>query len=95
VQEMLNTKKFGDIAFRDKDFKSAIDYYSKVNALFLSPFFFVYKGIISSEIQMLAESMICSIFWLSMNFFNDNKVHNLVCTIHRVHKYILFSVFKG
>ncbi|XP_064945598.1 serine/threonine-protein kinase BSK2-like isoform X2 [Musa acuminata AAA Group] len=29
VQEMLNTKKFGDIAFRDKDFKSAIDYYSK------------------------------------------------------------------
>jgi hypothetical protein len=38
VQEMLNTKKFGDIAFRDKDFKSAIDYYSKVNALFPSPF---------------------------------------------------------
>ncbi|CAL9068472.1 serine/threonine-protein kinase BSK2-like isoform X1 [Musa acuminata AAA Group] len=30
VQEMLNTKKFGDIAFRDKDFKSAIDYYSKL-----------------------------------------------------------------
>ncbi|PIA32690.1 hypothetical protein AQUCO_04400111v1 [Aquilegia coerulea] len=29
VQDMLNTKKFGDIAFRDKDFKSAIDYYSK------------------------------------------------------------------
>ena len=27
---MLNTKKFGDIAFRDKDFKTAIDYYSKV-----------------------------------------------------------------
>ncbi|KAL6498725.1 Serine/threonine-protein kinase bsk2 [Orobanche gracilis] len=30
VQDMLNTKKFGDIAFRDKDFKSAIDYYSKL-----------------------------------------------------------------
>ncbi|CAM0956113.1 unnamed protein product [Alopecurus aequalis] len=30
VQEMLNTKKFGDIAFRDKDFKTAIDYYSKL-----------------------------------------------------------------
>ncbi|URD83963.1 serine threonine-protein kinase [Musa troglodytarum] len=30
VQEMLNTKKFGDIAFRDKDFKSAIEYYSKL-----------------------------------------------------------------
>ncbi|XP_028077377.1 serine/threonine-protein kinase BSK2-like isoform X2 [Camellia sinensis] len=29
VQDMLNTKKFGDIAFRDKDFKSAVDYYSK------------------------------------------------------------------
>nr|GMD62509.1 probable serine/threonine-protein kinase At4g35230 [Ipomoea batatas] len=27
---MLNTKKFGDIAFRDKDFKSAIEYYSKL-----------------------------------------------------------------
>ncbi|EYU40298.1 hypothetical protein ABFS82_02G134600 [Erythranthe guttata] len=30
VQDMLNTKKFGDIAFRDKDFKSAIEYYSKL-----------------------------------------------------------------
>ncbi|XP_018633453.1 serine/threonine-protein kinase BSK2-like [Nicotiana tomentosiformis] len=30
VQDMLNTKKFGDIAFRDKDFKSAIDCYSKL-----------------------------------------------------------------
>jgi BR-signaling kinase len=37
VQEMLNTKNFGDIAFRDKDFKTAIDYYSKVSAsLFFS-----------------------------------------------------------
>jgi len=34
---MLNTKKFGDIAFRDKDFKTAIDYYSKVSiSLFFS-----------------------------------------------------------
>ncbi|KAL3624921.1 hypothetical protein CASFOL_031589 [Castilleja foliolosa] len=31
VQDMLNTKKFGDIAFRDKDFKSAIDYYSNID----------------------------------------------------------------
>lgn len=30
VQDMLNTKKFGDIAFRDKDFTNAVDYYSKV-----------------------------------------------------------------
>ncbi|KAJ4831310.1 Serine/threonine-protein kinase bsk2 [Turnera subulata] len=30
VQEMLNTKKFGDIAFRDKDFQSAVEYYSKL-----------------------------------------------------------------
>ncbi|XP_020094369.1 probable serine/threonine-protein kinase At4g35230 isoform X1 [Ananas comosus] len=30
VQEMVNTKKIGDIAFRDKDFKTAIDYYSKL-----------------------------------------------------------------
>uniref|UniRef100_A0A0A9DGA3 Uncharacterized protein n=1 Tax=Arundo donax TaxID=35708 RepID=A0A0A9DGA3_ARUDO len=29
---MLNIKKFGDIAFRDKDFRTAIDYYSKLVA---------------------------------------------------------------
>lgn len=34
MQDILNTKKFGDIAFRDKDFKNAIEYYSKVNAMF-------------------------------------------------------------
>lgn len=33
VQDMLNTKKFGDIAFRDKDFKNAVEYYSKVFSL--------------------------------------------------------------
>jgi len=33
VQDILNTKKFGDIAFRDKDFKNAIEYYSKVDSL--------------------------------------------------------------
>jgi hypothetical protein len=38
VQEMLNTKKFGDIAFRDKDFKTAIDYYSKVSTSLFSSF---------------------------------------------------------
>nr|CAB3495198.1 unnamed protein product [Digitaria exilis] len=37
VQEMLNTKKFGDIAFRDKDFKTAIDYYSKLVAMMSAP----------------------------------------------------------
>ncbi|XP_035543785.1 serine/threonine-protein kinase BSK2-like [Juglans regia] len=37
VQEMLNTKKFGDIAFRDKDFKSAIEYYSKLVAMMPVP----------------------------------------------------------
>ncbi|KAL8268383.1 hypothetical protein R6Q59_002181 [Mikania micrantha] len=30
VQDMLNTKKFGDIAFRDKDFNGAVEYYSKL-----------------------------------------------------------------
>lgn len=30
VQDMVNTKKFGDIAFRDKDFKNAVEHYSKV-----------------------------------------------------------------
>ncbi|KAG1360885.1 serine/threonine-protein kinase BSK2 [Cocos nucifera] len=37
VQEMLNTKKFGDIAFRDKDFKSAIEYYSKLVVMMSVP----------------------------------------------------------
>lgn len=31
VQEMLNIKKLGDVAFRDKDFKNAIECYSEVN----------------------------------------------------------------
>ncbi|XP_057755865.1 uncharacterized protein LOC130975048 [Arachis stenosperma] len=30
VQDILNTKKFGDIAFGDKDLKNAIEYYSKL-----------------------------------------------------------------
>ncbi|KAI3905102.1 hypothetical protein MKX01_017348 [Papaver californicum] len=37
VQEMLNTKKFGDIAFRDKDFKNTIDYYSKLVVMMAVP----------------------------------------------------------
>lgn len=37
VQDMLNTKKFGDIAFRDKDFKGAIDYYTKLVSMMSVP----------------------------------------------------------
>ncbi|OIT37454.1 PREDICTED: probable serine/threonine-protein kinase At4g35230 [Nicotiana attenuata] len=37
VQDMLNTKKFGDIAFRDKDFNSAIDCYSKLVSMMPVP----------------------------------------------------------
>ncbi|KAF4354885.1 hypothetical protein F8388_013834 [Cannabis sativa] len=37
VQDMLNTKRFGDIAFRDKDFKSAIEYYSKLVGMMAAP----------------------------------------------------------
>lgn len=37
VQDMLNTKKFGDIAFRDKDFKGAIEQYSKLVAMMSVP----------------------------------------------------------
>lgn len=40
VQDMLNTKKIGDIAFRDKDFKNAIEYYSKV---YFPPLYFLLK----------------------------------------------------
>ena len=41
MQDILNTKKFGDIAFRDKDFKNAIEYYSKVDALFHFSLWFI------------------------------------------------------
>lgn len=37
VQDILNTKKFGDIAFRDSDFKNAIEYYSKLVNLMSIP----------------------------------------------------------
>ncbi|CAI0552993.1 unnamed protein product [Linum tenue] len=37
VQDMLNTKKFGDIAFRDKDFNNAIDNYTKLVSLMSVP----------------------------------------------------------
>ncbi|KAH1084544.1 hypothetical protein J1N35_024305 [Gossypium stocksii] len=37
VRDMLNTQKFGDIAFRDKDFKNAFDYYSKLVAMVSVP----------------------------------------------------------
>ncbi|CAI0553188.1 unnamed protein product [Linum tenue] len=37
VQDILNTKKFGDIAFRDKDFNNAIDNYTKLVSLMSVP----------------------------------------------------------
>ncbi|KAK4795055.1 hypothetical protein SAY86_013049 [Trapa natans] len=37
VQDMLNTKRFGDIAFRDKDFKNAVEYYSKLISMVSVP----------------------------------------------------------
>uniref|UniRef100_A0A7N0UIR9 non-specific serine/threonine protein kinase n=1 Tax=Kalanchoe fedtschenkoi TaxID=63787 RepID=A0A7N0UIR9_KALFE len=37
VQDMLNTKKFGDIAFRDKDFKNAVECYSKLVSMMSVP----------------------------------------------------------
>lgn len=79
MQEMLNTKKFGDIAFRDKDFKSAIEYYSKVDALFSSPFLYLRwylsahtynSNNVCAEIQILAESSFCPIVWQSANYLD-------------------------
>ncbi|KAG6437858.1 hypothetical protein SASPL_102788 [Salvia splendens] len=37
VQDMINTKKFGDIAFKDKDFKNAVEYYSKLVSMMPVP----------------------------------------------------------
>lgn len=45
VQDMLNTKKFGDIAFRDKDFKNAVDYYSKVIYSFVCSYSLNFLGV--------------------------------------------------
>lgn len=35
MRDMLEARKRGDLAFRDKDFKAAIDWYSQVLASFL------------------------------------------------------------
>ncbi|KAK9698917.1 hypothetical protein RND81_08G140600 [Saponaria officinalis] len=37
VQDMLNTKKSGDIAFRDKDFNNAVESYSKLVGMMPTP----------------------------------------------------------
>ncbi|XP_047321406.1 serine/threonine-protein kinase BSK2 [Impatiens glandulifera] len=37
VQDMINTKKFGDIAFRDKDFNGSVDHYSKLVSMMPVP----------------------------------------------------------
>jgi hypothetical protein len=34
MQDMLNSRKRGDMAFREKDFRVAIDCYSQVNSNF-------------------------------------------------------------
>lgn len=46
MQEMLNTKKFGDIAFRDKDFKIAVDYYIKVCDFLSIELFMEFYGLV-------------------------------------------------
>ena len=55
VQDMVNTKKFGDIAFRDKDFKNAIEYYSKVFSDFLLIF------LVDSLLSMFCGVELCSV----------------------------------
>ena len=37
MQDMLNSRKRGDVAFREKDFKTAIECYTQVLILFSSP----------------------------------------------------------
>lgn len=36
MRDMLEARKRGDLAFRDRDFKTAIDCYSQVCAMFFS-----------------------------------------------------------
>jgi len=63
VQEMLNTKKFGDIAFRDKDFKTAIDYYSKVSTSLFSSFVCNYG-------RRLSQKEPSHVNWSQVNILN-------------------------
>jgi hypothetical protein len=71
VQDILNTKKFGDIAFRDKDFKNAIEYYSKVEALSL--FIVFYK---SMCLRHFCCILLATILWLG---FVTKILHFMFC----------------
>lgn len=81
MQEMLNTKKFGDIAFRDKEFKSAIDNYSKVCVF--CPF---------TELSTLGGGFLKTIFvalpivWISV------LVHSWVIFVHLILSPLQFSI---
>lgn len=71
---MLNTKKFGDIAFRDKDFKSAIDYYSKVCTY-------------SIWGSLLAVFSVEMLFFISSSYAKEmvpfaNNSHPMVCGVN-------------
>ncbi|XP_048429445.1 serine/threonine-protein kinase BSK2 isoform X2 [Pyrus x bretschneideri] len=72
VQDMLNTKKFGDIAFRDKDFKKAIEYYSELVAMMSGPsatvfgrraFSYLMNGQAELALRDAMEAQVCLPEW--------------------------------
>lgn len=71
VQDMLNTKKFGDIAFRDKDYKNAIEYYSKVIpsiSTFRTPIFC--RG--SDNVSWVVQNSIFDVFTINILIIFEN-----------------------
>lgn len=52
MRDMLEARKRGDLAFRDKDFKTAIDCYSQVCMLLLLPL----ERYIAPDMQIIQDS---------------------------------------
>ncbi|GMN30712.1 hypothetical protein TIFTF001_002930 [Ficus carica] len=78
VQDMLNTKKFGDIAFRDKDFKSAIEYYSKLVGMMSVPsatvfarraFSYLMNGQAEHALRDAMQAQVCIPEWPTAFYF--------------------------
>ncbi|KMZ65662.1 Kinase family protein [Zostera marina] len=72
VQEMLNTKKFGDVAFRDKDFKSSVDHYTKLVTLMAVPtatvfarraFSYLMIGLAELALRDAMQAQVCMPEW--------------------------------
>lgn len=88
MQDILNTKKFGDIAFRDKDFKNAIEYYSKVDALFhfsLNVFDFETLLLYTCNARRLfpVPNILHLCFWTEKRCIYNNPLNQIAEYVHQ------------